>query len=193
MMEATVAKLSPLLQRTEDDPRPVVVMMCGIAGAGKSTLSKALVSAHPQFHRLTLDGILAKRHGIFGVDYAPEKYSAYLDEAAEECKEQLTRLLTEGSDVVFDRAFWNQEDRDEAKEIIERLGARWVLVYLKAPDKATLWQRICRRREIELNADSAYLITQDTLDMYWNGFEEPVDEGATVVDTRLNAVNQESG
>ncbi|KAI1271281.1 ATP/GTP-binding protein [Xylaria sp. FL0933] len=183
MMDDTIAKLRPLILRTGADPRPVVVMTCGIAGSGKSTLSKALVAAHPNFERLTLDGILAEKHGIFGVDYAPEKYPAYLDEAAEECLTRLRRLLTEGSkDVVFDRAFWNKPDRDEAKKLIESLGARWVLVYLKAPDKATLWQRICKRREVELNADSAYLITQDVLDMYCSGFEEPVDEGAITVD-----------
>ncbi|TGJ80888.1 hypothetical protein E0Z10_g7888 [Xylaria hypoxylon] len=184
MMNATIAKLRPQIIRTEVDPRPVVVMTCGIAGAGKSTLSKALVSAYSNFERLSLDGILAEQHGIFNVDYAPEKYSTYLDEAAEECKARLTRLLTEGSrDVVFDRAFWNKEDRDEAKNLIESLGARWVLVYLKAPDKATLWRRICQRREAELNADCAYQITQDILDMYWTGFEQPVGEGEIVVDT----------
>ncbi|RWA06850.1 hypothetical protein EKO27_g8247 [Xylaria grammica] len=192
MMEATITKLRPHILRSEADPRPVVVMTCGIAGAGKSTLSKALVAAHPNFARLTLDGILAEKHGIFGADYAPENYPAYLDEAAQECHARLSQLLTEGRrDVVFDRAFWNKEDRDEAKAIIERLGARWVLVYLKAPDKATLWQRICHRREVEVNADSAYQITEDILDMYWSGFEQPVGEGEIVVDTR--APNEASG
>ncbi|KAI8954675.1 ATP/GTP-binding protein [Xylaria longipes] len=183
-MEDIIAKLRPQIFRTEADPRPVVLMTCGIAGAGKSTLSKALVSAHPNFDRLSLDGILAEQHGIFGVDYPPENYSTYLDEAARECKERLTRLLTDGSrDVVFDRAFWNKKDRDEAKKQITTLGARWVLVYLQAPDKPTLWKRICQRREVQLNADSAYLITQEILDMYWNGFEAPVSEGEIVVNT----------
>lgn len=161
-------------------------------GAGKSTLSKALVSAYPNFERLSIDGIVAEQHGIFAVDYAPEHYSTYLDDASRECSARLIRLLTETKrDVVFDRAFWNKEDRDEAKKLIESLGARWVLVYLKAPDKATLWQRIGQRREAELNADCAYNITQEILDMYWSGFEEPVGEGAIVVDTsRPNQASQ---
>ncbi|KAF2967420.1 hypothetical protein GQX73_g6153 [Xylaria multiplex] len=183
-MDGTIRKLLPRILRSEADSRSVVVMTCGIAGAGKSTFSKALVLAHPNFERLTLDGIVAEKHGIFKADYAPENYPAYLDEAADECATRLTRLLKEGSkDVVFDRAFWNKADRDEAKNLIESLGARWVLVYLKAPDKATLWQRICHRREVEVNADCAYEITQDILDMYWTGFEEPISEGEIVVDT----------
>ncbi|KAI8627115.1 ATP/GTP-binding protein [Xylariaceae sp. FL1651] len=184
MMDDTIAQLRPEILRTDADPRPVVLMTCGIAGAGKSTLSKAMVSAHPNFERISIDGTLAQKHGIYGVDYAPEKYAKYLDEAADECKARLTRLLTEGSrDAVFDRAFWNKEDRDEAKRLIESLGARWVLVYLKAPDKETLWRRIRGRREIGLNADCAYEITEDVLDMYWSGFEEPVGEGEIVIHT----------
>ncbi|KAI0444126.1 ATP/GTP-binding protein [Xylaria telfairii] len=184
MMESIIAKLQPRIMRSESDPRPVVVMTCGIAGAGKSTFSKAFVAAHPHFERLSLDNTLAQRHGIYNVDYAPEKYPEYLDEAADECLGRLTPLLTEERrDVVFDRAFWNREDRDKAKSLIESLGARWVLVYLKAPDKETLWKRICRRREIQVNADCAYEITPDILDMYWSGFEEPIDEGAITVDT----------
>ncbi|KAI0514699.1 P-loop containing nucleoside triphosphate hydrolase protein [Xylaria bambusicola] len=184
-MENVIATLRPQILRTESNPsQPVVVMTCGIAGAGKSTFSKALVAAHPNFERLSLDNILASKHGLYSVDYAPEKYPEYLDEAAEECLARLKRLLTEENrDVVFDRAFWNKPDRDEAKSLIESLGARWVLVYLKAPDKETLWKRICRRREVEVNADCAYQITPDILDMYWSGFEEPVDEGAITVDT----------
>ncbi|KAI1193740.1 ATP/GTP-binding protein [Nemania serpens] len=186
MMDGTIAKLRPHIIRTEADPRPVVVMTCGIAGSGKSTLSKALVTARPDFERVSLDGILAERHGFFGTDYAPDKYPAYLDEAADEVIARLKNILAEGKkNVVFDRAFWNKKDRDEAKEVIQSLGARWVLVYLKAPDKATLWQRIRQRREAGINADNAYEITQDILDMYWSGFEEPVDEGETVIDTRV--------
>ncbi|KAI1757518.1 ATP/GTP-binding protein [Xylaria castorea] len=191
MMDDIIARLRPQMLRTEADPRPVVLMTCGIAG--KSTLSKALVSAHPNFDRLSIDGIVAEQHGIFDLDYPPEKYSTYLDEAALECKERLTRLLAEGSrDVVFDRAFWNKEDRDDAKKLITTLGARWVLVYLKAPDKPTLWRRICQRRDAQLNADCAYQITPDVLDMYWNGFEEPMEEGEIVINT-TRTLNEASG
>lgn len=142
--------------------------------------------AQPNFERLTLDGILAEQHGIYGADYAPDEYDAHLDEAAAECLLRLRRLVADGAkDVVFDRAFWNRADRDEAKRLVESLGARWVLVHLKTPDRATLRERIRRRREVEVNADSAYLITEDVLDMYLEGFEVPVGEGEIVVDTSV--------
>ncbi|KAI0148545.1 ATP/GTP-binding protein [Xylariaceae sp. FL1272] len=185
MMEDTVAWLWPQMSRSKEDPRPVVVMTCGIAGSGKSTLSKTIVSMHPNFERISGDGIVAENHGIYGVDYAPEMYSDYLDEAWTESKSRLTQALLRESakDVVLDRAFWNKEYRDEAKALIESLQARWVLVYLKAPSKETLWQRIQARRRVGIDADSAYEITQDILTVYWNGFEEPIGEGEIVVHT----------
>lgn len=36
MMDVTIAKLRPRILRTEADPRPVVVMTCGIAGTHSS-------------------------------------------------------------------------------------------------------------------------------------------------------------
>ncbi|KAI0397603.1 ATP/GTP-binding protein [Xylariaceae sp. FL0594] len=228
-MEEIIEQLLPRISRSASDPRPVVVMMCGIAGAGKSTLSKALVSALPSFTRLSLDGIVAEKHGICGVDYdnANGEYDRYLDEAWEECKRRLAGFLRpttapsspltstststkpqegKAKDVVFDRAFWNKADRDEARRLISDLGGRSVLLYLKAPDKETLWRRICGRREEalgmsadgggkgkgrgKLNADCAFEITPEILDMYWSGFEEPgEDEGAIVVDTVAGRVD----
>ncbi|KAI0102507.1 ATP/GTP-binding protein [Nemania sp. FL0031] len=183
-MESVIEKLLPHILRSQADPRPVVVMTCGIAGAGKSTLSKALVAMLPNFQRLSLDRIVAEKHGLFSIDYKPALYEEYLDEAEKECYWRLGHIIKDGQkDVVFDRANWNKENRDEAKELIEVAGGRWVLVYLKAPSKAALWQRICQRREGGLNADCAYDITKEVLDMYWSGFEEPAGEGEIVVDT----------
>ncbi|KAI0196445.1 ATP/GTP-binding protein [Astrocystis sublimbata] len=188
-----VESLRPHLARTEADPRPVVLMTCGIAGAGKSTLSQAVVASHPNFDRLSIDAILAEKHGLFDVDYAPDMYMTYLEEAADECQERLTRLLAERDrDVVFDRAFWNKEDRDQAKKHIEKLGARWVLAYLKAPDKVTHWRRICARGQEQITSDCAYQITPEILDMYWEGFEEPIGEGEIVFLTG-DANNEVSG
>ncbi|KAI1262081.1 ATP/GTP-binding protein [Xylariaceae sp. FL1019] len=185
MLKDTVARLWPEISRSGGDPRPVVVMMCGIAGSGKSTLAKTIVSMHPNFECISGDGIVAEKHGIYGVDYAPEMYSDYLDEAWTESKSRLTQVLSRepAKDVVLDRAFWNKQYRNEAKAIIKGLQARWVLVYLKAPSKEILWERIQARRKAEINADSAYEITQDILATYWNGFEEPSNEGEIVVHT----------
>ncbi|KAK7219564.1 hypothetical protein V2G26_007567 [Clonostachys chloroleuca] len=56
---AIPADLLPLLQRSAGDSRPIVVAMCGVAGSGKSTLSKSIAAKFPTFTRLS---ILIKRY-----------------------------------------------------------------------------------------------------------------------------------
>jgi gluconate kinase len=64
--------------------------------------------------------------------------------------------------------------------MIDRAGARCVLVYLNA-DREILWRRICERRQKEVDANCALEIDEGLLDSYLKGFEEPVGEEEIVV------------
>ncbi|KAH8902908.1 ATP/GTP-binding protein [Coniochaeta sp. PMI_546] len=173
--------VKPHLLRSEQDPRPVVLMTCGIAGSGKSTLAKAVVAAFPSFVRVSIDQIIHSRHGIYGVDYPREKYDEYMDEADEIYETQFRQLLRDRKDIVLDRSFYDKADREEFKAMVEEAGARWVLVYFKA-DRDLLWKRICERRARGINADSALEISEALLDSYVKGFDVPVGEGEIVID-----------
>jgi predicted kinase len=70
--------------------------------------------------------------------------------------------------------------RDEYMQIIDEEGARAVLVYLPC-DRATLWGRIQAREKAGLDADSAFKMTLERLDMYLGGFEAPMDEEQIVI------------
>ncbi|KAI8956514.1 P-loop containing nucleoside triphosphate hydrolase protein [Daldinia sp. FL1419] len=182
-MEDIVKNLGPQLLRTPSNNKPVVVMTCGIAGSGKSTLSKTILSNYPSYDRLSADTVLAAKHGIYGIDYAPGKYAEFLEEASDECEARLVRLLQEGNrDIVLDRSFYNKEWREETKQLIESNGGRWVLIYLRAKSKEFLWNRISKRRQDGVNADSAYEITKEILGGYWDGFEAPVNEGEVIIE-----------
>ncbi|OGM48919.1 ATP/GTP-binding protein [Aspergillus bombycis] len=76
-------RLHPHLYRTAADPRPVVLMTCGIAGSGKSSLAHSIVSAYPSFHRLSIDFYVYSHHGLWDVDYPKERYEEYQLEAEE--------------------------------------------------------------------------------------------------------------
>jgi predicted kinase len=175
--------LSPLLRRDAPDPRPVVLATCGIAGAGKSTLAKLVAITHLSFTRVSIDAIVAEKHGLWGNDYAPDRYESYLDEAEEESIRRLRKLLSEKRDVVLDRSFWRKADRESVRKIVEDGGGRWVLVYLKA-ERDVLWRRIQKRQEGGRDADSAYWITEKVLDGYVKGFEAPDGEGELVVEVK---------
>ncbi|KAK3358741.1 ATP/GTP-binding protein [Lasiosphaeria hispida] len=177
-------KLQLPLSRTQDDPRPVVVMTCGIAGSGKSTFSKAIVAQqHPMYERLSVDAMIHAKHGIYGVDYPENMYSEYLEEASDNYERRLIELLNSGEkNIAFDRALYSKKDRDYFKALIEEKGARWILVFFHPSSKEVIWNRIQRRRKAEINADSAFVITRDTFDGYWEGFENPEGEGEVVIE-----------
>ncbi|KAF5637981.1 ATP GTP-binding protein [Fusarium sp. NRRL 52700] len=165
-------------------------MTCGIAGAGKSTLAKAIVTKFPNFKRLSNDQIIYESHGLYKIDYPAENYEAYQQEASQKLIAELDCILQDKSnDIVLDLSFYDKEYRDEYKNIVERNGGRWVLVYLDAC-RDLLWNRIQQRRakrdsldvkDPERNGDSAFDIDDETFDRYLGGFEPPSGEGEIVL------------
>jgi len=144
-------------------------------------LSRAIVSKHPHFTRLSIDGILHDNHGLCGIDYPADLYSKYLDEADADFDRIFAELLDAAHDIVVDRSLYSKEDRDRHKREVEKRGARWVLVYFRPTSKDVIWERIRGRREAGINADSALDISRELLDKYWDGFDVPDGEGEIVV------------
>ncbi|KAM5377542.1 hypothetical protein ACJZ2D_004911 [Fusarium nematophilum] len=187
---SALEQVLPHIHRTPEDPRPVVVMTCGIAGAGKSTLAKAIVTQQPNFLRLSGDEIIHQKHGLYAIDYSADQYEAYQTEAQKLLKAELVRILREKQrDIVLDLSFYNWEYRNEYRDIIEPNGGRCVLVFLDA-DNETLWRRIGQRRakrdaldvaDKNRDGDSAYNIDEETFEMYCDGFERPEGEGELVI------------
>ncbi|GAA3245936.1 AAA family ATPase [Nonomuraea helvata] len=112
---------------SQDASTRSVVMMCGIAGSGKSTYAQALGA---------------------------------------------------GQAVVLDYSFWRRTTRDYYKALVESHGCRWELVYLKASPE-TLRRRLAVRNK--LHGANSVTVSEDLLDRYLAGFEEPVDEGELMI------------
>ncbi|KAE8358184.1 P-loop containing nucleoside triphosphate hydrolase protein [Aspergillus caelatus] len=176
------AHLHPHLCRTAADPRPVVLMTCGIAGSGKSTLAHSIVSAYPSFHRLSIDSYVYSHHGLWDVDYPRDQYEEYQLEAEEALRTELISALTGGQvDLVLDFSFAYREVREEWKGLIEGSGGRWVLVFLDV-DAAELRRRVRARNErVDKDGDSAFYVTEEILERYLTGFERPDGEGEIVL------------
>jgi predicted kinase len=156
-------------------------------GAGKSTLSKTVVSEFPSFIRLSIDAYIWAKYGAYEKDYPASKLPAYQDEAEAALDTRLGEILASGhNDVVLDLSCAFREDRDEYRRVIEEGGARAVLVYLQC-DKETLWRRIQARARGPKDADSSFKMTMERLDMYLRDFEPPVDEGQIVIDRSQEA------
>lgn len=157
--------------------RALVVMMCGVAGSGKTTFSKGL--ENEGFVRLSIDEEIWATKGRYGVDFPIEKIEEYKKEAEETLRSRLIGLIRQKQEVVIDFSFWDRARRDRYKKLIEDSGGKWKLVYLKVhPDD--LRERLQLRNQ-RFDANS-FPISEELLSSYLEGFEIPEGEGELVVE-----------
>ncbi|CAM3604767.1 ATP-binding protein [Paenibacillus lactis] len=172
-----------------DFDHSVVVLMCGIAGSGKTTFSQML-EKHG-YVRLSIDEEVWSTNGRYGIDYPVEKYREYLDDAHIRLRNKMLQLIQAKKRVVMDSSFWSRSERAEYKQLIENSGGIWRLVYLKVhPDEL---RRRLKIRSQRFDANAAFTITDEILTTFLNGFEEPKNEGEIVLEnTSDTSVNPQS-
>ena len=159
-------------------PEPgLVILMCGVAGSGKTSFSMKLASKG--FVRLSIDEEIWSRFGRYGLDYAPETYPEHVAVAREALKGDLLQRLASRQSVVVDSSFWSRAHRDSFKALVEKAGGAWRLVYLHASE-GTLRDRL-EARSRRFDANAAFPIAADVLANFLNSFQAPVDEGEMVV------------
>ena len=97
-----------------DRAAPRLVLMCGLPGAGKTTLARQLEAELPAV-RLCPDEWMAS----MGIDLRDEAARDGLEVMFWRLAQDLLRL---GQSVILESGFWLRSDRDE-----KRLGARRLL------------------------------------------------------------------
>ncbi|MCL6606261.1 MAG: ATP-binding protein [Paenibacillus sp.] len=176
MFEKT--RIDYLIDRERDSDSSLVVLMCGIAGSGKTTFSQYLEK--DGFVRLSIDEEVWSKNGRYGIDYPAEKYREYLDEAHKRLRNKLVKLIQENKQVVVDSSFWQRSEREEFKQLVEKYGGKWRLIYLKV-NPNELRKRL-KIRSQRFDANAAFTITEEILTTFLNGFEEPRNEGEIVIE-----------
>lgn len=138
------------LEYARGNRRPTLLLLSGLTGTGKSTLSSALgevlaakvVTADAV--RKQLAGINAGAHADEPLDaglYSPETNVRVYGELLAAAEEALTR----GRNVILDATYRRRADRDAARFLARRLGARFAVVECVAPE-GVVRERIERRR-----------------------------------------------
>ncbi len=134
---------------------PCLVITCGLAGVGKSSLARALgmevISS--DVVRKELAGLppqARRREPLGGGIYSPQMtertYQALMARARQ--------LLREGRWVVLDATFLRRRHRQWARRLAAQEGVRFLCLLLQAPE-AEVQRRLARREEEGINASDA--------------------------------------
>ena len=157
-----------------------VILMCGPAGAGKSTLAKKFESTGMTI--LSYDEESFKR----GLKEHPlpqevlEDIKTYLDE-------KLISLITQNIDIVLDYSFWSREMRSEYISLLKKYGIEPKIYYIKTP-KEVCMERIRKRNG---NHQDDIILTEQTASAYYDHFQPPTAEEGEVIVVSGNNINAE--
>jgi predicted kinase len=146
-----------------------LILVCGLPGAGKTTVAKRLEAERGAIRMCPdewIESLLAHR-----CDFAERDR---LRDPVENLQWDLVQgYLAQGLTVVLENGFWSEEERSLYAIGAIEVGASIELVSLEAPLEE-LWRRIAARNE-EL-PNETWLMTREELARAWAAFEPPSDE-----------------
>jgi len=139
-LEKAVATIEEKLQNTsETTSRPVLVMLCGLPGTGKSYLARRLAE-HLPFVIIETDFV---RKTLF----SPPTYSARESALVHRvCHTLIEKLLRKGLRVIFDATNLVEFQREYVYRLAEHSGAKLVIVKTVAPEEV-VQERLHKRRQ----------------------------------------------
>ncbi len=141
---------------------PRLILICGLPGAGKTTLARQLAEEVPAM-RLCGDEWMAS----LGFDLHDEVARDRIEVLYWQLAQQLLRL---GQSVILESGFWLRSDRDEKRLGARVLGVGVELHYLNVPIDER-WRRI-EARNVE-GGWGVVPITRTQLELYEGFFESP--------------------
>jgi len=132
-------------------PRPTLIITNGLSGSGKSYLAERLairLGSAP----IRSDAVRKEMHGVAPTQHRLDKYreGIYTSGATERIYEALLEAarqrLIRGESVILDASFGSRAHREKAKELADKVTARFRIVECAAPE-AVLRSRLKRRME----------------------------------------------
>jgi predicted kinase len=146
---------------------PTLFLLCGLPGAGKTTLARELERSTPAL-RLTPDEWMAP---LYGHELTRAELDACRDPVEAVQWAIAARALELGVNVILDFGFWTRSERENFRRRAAALGARSSLRYV-AVKRATLWARL-EARNAAL-PQHTFLVTLKQFEKWWAVFEPPV-------------------
>lgn len=152
-----------------------LILICGLPGAGKTTLARRLAAALPAV-RLCPDEWLSD----LGVDLFDEATRDRLERRFWTLTQELLPL---GQTVVLEFGFWARAERDEKRLAARALGVPVELHYLTAPVDE-LVRRIAARTAA--GEPGAVPISRELFETYLPWFQPPTPDELALFDQPVN-------
>lgn len=151
--------------------QPVLMLICGLPGAGKTTLSRKLVE-EASATLLNPDTEMVQRKLDLLDESARAKVEADLWSQAKE-------LLRAGNSVILDNGFWGRKERDRLRVEARQLGVGVKLYYLDVP-LDELWVRVQARNKTD--ESNGVQLTRKQLENAASWIEPPTPEELELYD-----------
>ncbi len=173
-LEEAVATIESKLANTSDiTAYPVLVMLSGLPGTGKSYLARKLCERVP-FVVVESDFV---RKTLFNPPTYSPRESALVHRV---CHILIDRLLKKGLRVIFDATNLSEVHREYIYRLAERNNARLVIVQTVAPEEVVR-ARLEKRHTARDNHD----LSDADWCVYWRmkHYQQPISRPHIVVDT----------
>ncbi|HVX56760.1 MAG TPA: ATP-binding protein [Candidatus Saccharimonadales bacterium] len=159
-------------------PRPILYLMIGYPGAGKTTVAEIIHDATGAVH-LWSD---IERHKLFGHPTHSEEESVKL---YDELNRRAGELLAAGQSVVFDTNFNFRTDRQKLRDIADRHGADTLAIWVQVP-KEVARERVVSAGQVRNGYHTA--MSEERFDRIVSKLEPPTaDENFIKIDgTKLD-------
>lgn len=145
--------------------QPVLYALCGLPGAGKSTVARELEKSTGAI-RLNVDEWVA----ALDIDFWDDEFRHKLDGRL--YSHGLT-LLEHGQSIIVEDNLWTRGERDKYRKIAQKLNVDIELHYFDVPFDE-LWRRLQIRNSI--GAHGTVPITKELLEKCWSRFEQMNEE-----------------
>jgi aminoglycoside phosphotransferase family enzyme/predicted kinase len=133
--------------------RPLLVVMVGLVGSGKTTLANGLAQRLGAVHissdvtRKRLAGIPESEHryeepasGIYSLEWSRKTYDSIFSQSAD--------ILNDGASVILDAAFLRQSERERASTMAQELSADYMVVECRLSPELTQKRLLQRLGEV---------------------------------------------
>lgn len=150
--------------------KPVLHLMVGLPGSGKTTYAKKLEGEVGAL-RLTPD----EWHiALFGDDFPGDDHDERHSRVERVMWSVAQRALSLGVSVILDFGFWSREERDGLRRQARRLGADFRIHYMDVP-----LDELIRRVEIRngsAEGDPVFRISRGDLEQWAAMFQPPTQD-----------------